>query len=358
MHAGCWLRWRAVEDQNTLLNLHDHLVNQRSRVSLSLLFALLLFSHPTPLLAQNTASIPSNIVHGTAVTSHGYPLAGATIEIRDLHGVKIRQSVTDAAGAFETRTDTAPGEYVVIVAKGTLIGSEQISLPQSNGLQIRIESSTANGTASPRPSRYTVSANTLALPAKARAHMEAAHKRFIEMNLRGAMSEANRALLIVPNCPQALSLRAFIKLAMRDVDGAIEDAARAVSVDPGDVEPYVALGMAYNTAKDFSNAAAYLEKALSIRPDDWQGRLEMAKSLYGQCKFVLALYEIGQVRQDFPDVHLLRANVLMRLERRHEAAEEFNAFLKQAPNDERGDKVRQIVSEVQQTAMNAAPPQR
>ena len=94
-----------------------------------------------------------------------------------------------------------------------------------------------------------------------------------------------------------------------------------------------------------------VEKALRINPDSWQAQLEMAKSLYGQSHYVLALRELEVRRRDFPDVHLVRANVLMRLERRQEAVGEFRIFVTEAPADPRGERVQQIVATIPQAAL-------
>jgi predicted RNA polymerase sigma factor len=69
----------------------------------------------------------------------------------------------------------------------------------------------------------------------------------------------------------------------------------------------------------------------------------MAKALYGERRFVLALREWDELNNDFPDEHLVRANILQRLDRSREAAEEFRQFLREAPNDPRNEQVKRIV---------------
>jgi tetratricopeptide (TPR) repeat protein len=102
--------------------------------------------------------------------------------------------------------------------------------------------------------------------------------------------------------------------------------------------------MVYNSLNDFQKAEETIRQALRLRPDSWQGRLELAKSFYGHGKLVLALCELDLANIDFPDAHLVRGNVLMRLQRRQEALEEFGAFLREAPKDPRGEQIRRIVA--------------
>jgi predicted RNA polymerase sigma factor len=82
----------------------------------------------------------------------------------------------------------------------------------------------------------------------------------------------------------------------------------------------------------------------------------MAKSLYGRGEYVPALSVLERVDKDFPDVHLVRADLLMCLGRSREAIEQFTLFLKQAPTDSRGAQVRQIVATAGQTSLSTNSP--
>lgn len=190
---------------------------------------------------------------------------------------------------------------------------------------------------------YTVSAKTLGISAKARKHLDAAHKEFSKMNVDEALRHIGVALRTDPGCAQAFSMRAFIRLAAKDLRGAAEDSRRAMALDPGDAESFIALAMSYNSLKEFQKAEEAVRQALRLSPGSWQGRLELAKSLYGQGEFVLALRELDSEPVNFPDTHLVRGNVLFRLGRSQEAGEEFRAFLQQDPGDPRAQQVNHII---------------
>ena len=76
----------------------------------------------------------------------------------------------------------------------------------------------------------------------------------------------------------------------------------------------------------------------------------MAKAVFGEDRFVPALRELDELKKDFPDGHLVRANTLVRLNRGEEAAAEFVLFLKKAPDDRRSEQIRKIVSSLAQSA--------
>lgn len=192
--------------------------------------------------------------------------------------------------------------------------------------------------------QYTVSTRTLGIPAKARKHLAAAHKEFSKMNVDEALRHIDAALHTDPACAQAFSMRAFIRLAEKDPRRAAEDARHAMALDPDDPESFVALAMSYNSLKEFLKAEEAVRQALRLRRESWQGRLELAKSLYGQGEFVLALLELDSEPINFPDTHLVRGNVLIRLGRNQEAAEEFRSFLQQDPGDPRTQQIQHIIS--------------
>ena len=201
---------------------------------------------------------------------------------------------------------------------------------------------------------YTVSARDLRMPAKAGAHLKLAHQKFSKSDFAGAETEVDRALRIDSRFAPAFSMLALLRLAERDLDGAVEAATHALSLDPAEAEAYLALATAYNAQREFQKSETAAQQVLWMRPDFWQGRLELAKAFYGQGRFVPALRELDALNKDFPDVHLVRANILACLNRRDEAAKEFAQFLLEAPNDPRREQVERIVSQRSETA-TAAP---
>jgi tetratricopeptide (TPR) repeat protein len=307
------------------------------------LVLLLLFLKGFASFAQTSPTGSQGLLHGAIFTAQGQPAVDATVEIWDLRGIKVASSITDTAGRFEIRGAAQRGQYIFLAAKAFQISEEQILLDPPD-LELGLALPATLEIATPKPPGQTVSVGELGIPAKVRDRLSLAHKDFSRRNVKGALREVDAALRIDPHCAPVFSMRAFIKLADGDLAGAIEDGQRAVSFDTNDAESYVALGMAYNSLNEFPDAEQALRKALSLSPDSWQAQLEMAKSLYGQERFVLALRELGATGMDFPDVHLVRGDVLMRLGRRQEATEQFLAFLQEAPGDPRREQIQRIIA--------------
>ena len=190
------------------------------------------------------------------------------------------------------------------------------------------------------------------MPSKAVAHLEAAQRDFLKMQLAQATEEINRAIRIDPGFAQAFRMMALVHLAEKDFTRSVESAAQAIRLDGADAYSWVALATAYNSLNEWPAAEAAAGRALEVNPSAWQGQLELAKSFYGEGRFTLALSTLDQVHQDIPDIHLVRANSLMRLGRPQEAAQQFAAFLHRASGDSREEQIRQILSQVQATRIS------
>jgi tetratricopeptide (TPR) repeat protein len=209
------------------------------------------------------------------------------------------------------------------------------------------EDPSEDGSRVQRPSPYIVSVSHLKAPAKAVNHLEAARRHFAKMQLAQADKEIDRAIEVYPGFAQAFCIKALVSLAEKDFIESVENAAHAIRLDGADAYSWVALATAYNSLSEWPEAEAAAGQALLLDPSAWQGRLELAKSFYGEAKFALALNILDHLNRDIPDAHLVRANSLMRLGRPQEAARQFSVFLQQAPGDSRGDQIRRILLRVQ-----------
>jgi tetratricopeptide (TPR) repeat protein len=317
-------------------------------------FFLLLVSLCIPSVAQAPSAASQRLLYGSIFTSQGRPAAEVAVEIRDLHGMEVASAVTDGSGRFEISGAAKAGEYVFLVASDFDVRAEQVLLdPPDLELSLALPARPANSM--PSPGRYRVSAGRLEVSAKARTHLAAAQREFRKMKFNEAEREIDAALQSDPTFAQAFTMRAFIQLAEKNPRQAVKDAKRAASLDPDDPESFIALAMAYNSLGEFYEAEGTVQRALSLRPESWQGRLELAKSFYGRGDFVVALRELDLGHIDFPDAHLVRGNVMMSLDRKREAGDEFSAFLREAPNDPRDQQIRQTVAALAQANSGATP---
>ena len=321
----------------------NHVSRLPSKWAVVLILLLTLFG-PSSLQSQSAVDRSPKLIRGVITTQAGKALAGATVELFDLSGASVAKSETHPDGRFEIVTNAGAGEYELIIANSRQLNDEQIKLGQTD-LSMKIVVS-----GSPQDSfdqtRYKVSARQLSIPPKARARIAVAQEEFEKGNLAEAMNDLEAAMEIFPSCSEAWSMRAFMKLSAKNISGAIDDGLHAVELDRNNAEAYLALASAYNSEKDFNSAETRLRRSLEIRPNSWQAQLELAKTWYGQRKFVLALQELDLIDHDFPDIHLVRANVLINLGRKLEGAREFETFLREVPGDRRTNQIQRILTEI------------
>jgi tetratricopeptide (TPR) repeat protein len=273
-------------------------------------------------------------------------VADAIVEIRNLQGIKVASSQTDNTGKFEISGAVEPGQYIFLVAGVSQITEEQVFLAHPD-LELSLALPAPAVNTAPASERYVVSARHLEVSAKARTDLAVAEREFKKLKFDEAERGIDDALRMDPTFAEAFTMRAFVRLAEKNLKGAEEDARHAISLDVSDAESYIALAMSCNSLREFQESEDAAWRALSLRPDSWQGRLELAKSFYGQREFVLALRELDFGNIDFPDAHLVRGNVLTSLDRSREASEEFKTFLREAPSDPRVKQIRRIVAATQ-----------
>jgi tetratricopeptide (TPR) repeat protein len=311
-----------------------------------LLLLLLLFFT----IAGSTQSVSAvhsgatKVVQGIITTREGKPLVGATVELFDLTGSEVAKTETDSGGRFKVVTDAVAGQYELIITNSGQLNDEQVKLGRTD-LTMKVVVSAA-GQDGFGQGRFTVSARRLGISPKVRTHIAVAQQRFEHGDLPEAMNELEAAMGNCPSCSEAWSMRAFMKLSAKDFSGAIDDGLHAIALDRNNAEAHLALGTAYNSMMDFSGAEVLLRSSLELHPDSWQAQLELAKTWYGQNRLVLALRQLDLIEHDFPDIHLVRANVLIRLGRKRAGAKEFDAFLREVPGDRRAPQIRQIMAEI------------
>src|SRR5579862_983528 len=224
-------RWRA-RYKRTNCQWYSKKVDQFSWLAVRetfpayLLFLFLLFfllaSFATA--AETPDSSRHTIIHGLIATAQGQPVAGATVELRDLRGIKMAVGSTDDTGRFALTAVANPGKYILLVTKELQITDEQILVDQGEREVAITLPGTAGSAAAKSQQLYTVSAQQLRVPEKARAHLKLAQQEFSRLNLSGAEQEIDQALQIDSMCAAAFSMRAVLRLAARDPKRAIEDA--------------------------------------------------------------------------------------------------------------------------------------
>lgn len=211
-------------------------------------------------------------------------------------------------------------------------------------------------------------------PRRFRARLARARVYVAQGRLRLASSEVGKARLGAEDRGEIYRMRARILLRRGERGRALEDAQRAIKLDPEDVDALLLLARIYLTqralararpllqralALDDARAEAYfcrgllhyqqrepqlkaaiadLTRALSLRPGYTAALFHRARARLAAKQYVSALQDLRRAekdarRGDFPahEAHLVRGHVHFQLEEWGQAAEAYRAFLKAAP---------------------------
>jgi tetratricopeptide (TPR) repeat protein len=301
-------------------------------------------------LADNAMSHDAEL-HGTVLIG-SRPAPGANVQLQNLQtGVVVAKTETDQGGAFSI-ANLEPGDYLLTTSIGLRQEQAQISVATAPAdMQIRFaddESGPAAGGSA--GANATVSATQLLVSAKARHALADAEQALGKRDSARAEKKIAEALEASPKFPEALTLRAAMRLSRGETEHAIGDLDDAVRIDPNYPPAYFLMGTAYNAQQRFDDAERAASQGLRLAPRAWQGHYEIAKSLMGKGEAEPALKELDATREVFPanfaEAHLLRGVVLIHLGRYGESEKELDRFLQMRPDPSEAERARQLLQAV------------
>src|SRR5260370_14489995 len=130
-------------------------------------------------------------------------------------------------------------------------------------------------------------------------------------------------------------MRAILKLAVRNAEGAVQDLQQASQCDGSYGKGYLVLGWAFNAEAKFDDAIRALQRGETLSPDAWQAHFEMGKAYLGKTDYAASLHELDRAQSlappDYPLVRLIRAHVLMQLDRCADAVADLQTYLDKDP---------------------------
>lgn len=273
----------------------------------------------------------SNSISGSVRGADNHPLSNVRVELRDNSGTILNSVATGNGGDFEFR-QVPEGNYRVVALAGVDQAEERVEVNAwSMSVNLRL-----SGTRPPNPdARNSVSVSQFRVPERAREELRKAR----EASLKGKVDEAGthvaKALEIHPKYADALTMRAILKLAARNPEGAIEDTQQAIEYDGSYAMAYLVLGSAFNTQAKFDEALRVLQRGETLSPDSWQAHFEMGKAYLGKSDYATSLHELDRAQTlappDYTLIHLIRAHVLMQLDRYADAVADLTKYLDKNP---------------------------
>jgi tetratricopeptide (TPR) repeat protein len=195
-----------------------------------------------------------------------------------------------------------------------------------------------------------VSMAELKVPQRARDAYSKAEQAIAKHRPAEVSKYLEKALEIYPAFAPALTLRGALSLDKDDLTAAVGDFEKAIHADSTYAMAYGAMASALNRMNKFDDALRAAERASSLSPNSWQPYFEMAKAYFSKADYQRALQQLtraqGQISQEYPPLHLLRANALLGLKNYADAAAELKSFLRIAPKDPNASAVRDTLGKL------------
>jgi len=130
----------------------------------------------------------------------------------------------------------------------------------------------------------------------------------------------------------------------------VDDFEKAIHADSAYGMAYGAMAAALNRLNKFDDALRAAERASSLSPNAWQPYFEMAKSYIAKMDYQRALQQLThakeQMSNEYPPLHLVRANALLGLKNYNDAANELKTFLKIAPSDPNASAAQETLGQI------------
>jgi tetratricopeptide (TPR) repeat protein len=285
-------------------------------------------------------------VRGRVSGPDGKPIEGAQITISSKDGTSQFKTVSRAKGAF-SQARVPHGEYILTATAGKLTQSYAIEVKGNLDLDVKIESAEA-----------AMSKEDAARRAKIQGLFAEGAKLSNEGKLDEALAKFEEVLAEIPQCGECYTNMGAIYMMKDDFAAAEEQYKKAIEINPDLVEAYNGLASLYNTQKRYKEAQ--LMSAEAAKRGTAGGGGGNAGALYNQAAIMWnspdadpdevhgILAKAIQADPNHAEAHFLMGNVLVKqgassgdMAKFAAAADEFETYLKLAPNGPNADKARE-----------------
>lgn len=299
---------------------------------LGLVLAVLLGA--APLFAQSGVGPGSRpVIQGEVTLPNGNPASEVYIQLEPENGGGlIASAITDSAGFFVFPQVVVGNNYTIVIS---VQGFEPINKLVMVTDMLTVEDFTLVPIPAPQEPNAGASVPVQAVkipPAAWQAYLQAA-RQIDQGDDAGAAINLQKAIHAFPKFAAA-----YRKLSAVDANqGKFADAAVAIqqAMRLGkNGENYAYLGYLYMQEKQTKKAKDAFAQSIRMSPKDWLAQMELGRLLYTEKDYKGAYPHLELARTLRPDLrtaHLLLYDDLIRLNKKQEALDEVNDFLKRFP---------------------------
>lgn len=349
-------------------------------VALATLLAFVVFLSCTPLAAQrrslpSPSSFPDDDTNlGTTTRARSFSISGvvadaeshihidgARVDLQSLGGGILSTAFTNTVGNFQFN-NVRPGSYELLFAQpGYQDDREHLEVDGPVfGMTVTLRRLSSAG----NPGSPTVSVRDFSIPEKAR---DAMHKGmsllYQKSDYPGSIKQFQRAIQAYPKYYEAYAEMGFAYMRMKDPDQSEKALRKSIDLSEEHyVDAFVMLAALFSSSKRFAEAEPLARKAVELDANSWHAQSEMAQALMGLKRPEEAekcAQEAIKLQPQNPLLRLLLADVHIELRNDPALLDDFNAYLKLAPNGTYAEQVRQHRDELEKWLQNSqrTPPE-
>jgi len=187
-----------------------------------------------------------------------------------------------------------------------------------------------------QPSTYEVSVRELSIPPKALHAFEQGMERMANHDAGASLPHFQRAIQEYAGYYEAYDRMGAAELKLWHVREAEQAFRKSIDVSGGQyAHPLFALGAILDDRENFAEAESVIRKGLDLNHDSWTGHYYLALALFGLNRTedaAKSVLDVLQRKTDFPNAHLLLADIHCREKDYHSAVSDLDEYLKLAPD--------------------------
>lgn len=183
---------------------------------------------------------------------------------------------------------------------------------------------------------YAVSVRELSIPPKALHAFEQGMERLTNQDAAGSLAHFQRAVQEYAGYYEAYDRMGAADLKLWHIPEAEQAFRKSIDVSGGQyAHPLIALGAILDDQEKFAEAESVIRKGLDLDQDSWTGHYYLALAFFGLNRMEDAAKSVREALQrkaDFPNAHLLLADIHCREKDYHSVVSDLNEYLKLAPD--------------------------
>jgi tetratricopeptide (TPR) repeat protein len=194
-----------------------------------------------------------------------------------------------------------------------------------------------HSSAQSQPSSYTVSVRELSIPPKAFRAFKQGMDCLAKKDPAASLPHFQRAISEFAGYYEAYDRMGAANLKLWRIQEAEQAFRKSIDLSGGQfAHPLLAMGAILDDREQFAEAEAVTRKGLDLDPDSWAGHYYLGTALFGLNRMEeaeLSVRESLRQNPNFPEAHLLLADIHSREKDFRSLVSDLNHYLDLAPDD-------------------------